>query len=63
MQLGGISSAEAAVAALENGADMIYMPDDYEAVLAGIKEAVDSKKLSEERINESAQRVYNMLVK
>ena len=62
-QLGGISSAEAAVAALENGADMIYMPDDYEAVLAGIKEAVDSKKLSEERINESAQRVYNMLVK
>ena len=42
---------------------MIYMPDDYEAVLAGIKEAVDSKKLSEERINESAQRGYNMLVK
>ena len=62
-QLGGISSTEAAIAALESGADMIYMPDDYEAVLAGIKDAVNSKKLSEERINESAQRVYNMMMK
>ena len=62
-QLGGVSPAEAAVAALKSGADMIYMPDDYEAVLAGIKDAVDSNKLSEERINESAQRIYDMLIK
>lgn len=51
---------EAAVMALEAGADMLLMPEDfgkaYEAVLAAVQDGT----ISEERINESLDRIYRV---
>lgn len=56
-------SDEAAVKALQAGADMILMPEDFEAAYNGIIEAVNNGTLSEERINESLRRVYRVKYK
>ena len=52
------TSDEAAVKALQAGADMILMPEDFEAAYQGVLDAVNNGTLSEERINESLQRIY-----
>lgn len=48
---------EAAVRALEAGADMLLKPADNDAAVRGVREAVRSGRISEKRIEESARRV------
>ncbi len=48
---------EAAVRAVEAGADMLLKPSDPDAVLQGVREAVQSGRLTEQRIAESARRL------
>lgn len=50
-------SAEAAITAIEAGADIILMPEDFKEAYEGVLEAVRSGKLSEERINSSLVRI------
>jgi len=50
-------SAEAAVTAIEAGADIILMPKDFKAAYEGVLEAVRSGKISQERINTSLVRI------
>ena len=54
------SSSEAAVLAIEAGADMILMPADLQAAYDGLKAAVDEGKLTEERLNESVLRILTV---
>jgi len=51
---------EAAVLAIEAGADMILMPEDFEAAYNGLLAAVQEGTISEERINESLKRIYRI---
>ena len=51
------SSGEAAVLALEAGNDMILMPVDFHAAYAGVLDAVNEGRISEERIDESLMRI------
>jgi beta-N-acetylhexosaminidase len=51
------SAGEAAVRAIEAGADVILMPPDVAAAIEGIVEAVHVGRLSEERVNASVMRV------
>jgi beta-N-acetylhexosaminidase len=48
---------EAAVRALEAGADMLLKPADNDAAFRGVREAVRSGRLSEKRIEESARKL------
>jgi len=48
---------EAAVRALEMGADMLLKPADPDAAFRGVREAVRSGRLTEKRIEESARRL------
>ena len=52
---------EAAVLALEAGADVLLMPADVEAAVAGVAGAVGSGRLPEERIDRSLERVADLL--
>ena len=67
MNMGAIvqqySSAKAAVLAVEAGADLILMPEDFKAAYAGILEAVQNGTLSEERIDESVKRIVGTKLK
>ena len=54
------TAAEAAVKALQAGADMILMPESFEEAYIGIQEAIQNGRLSEERINESLRRIYRV---
>lgn len=51
---------DAAVKAIKAGADMIYMPQDFEKAYQGILDAVSTGSLSEDRINESLHRIYRI---
>lgn len=51
---------EAAIKALQAGADMILMPEDYETAYNGVLEAVNNGTLTEERINESLRRIFRV---
>ncbi len=53
-------AGEAAVMAVQAGADMILMPEDYEAAYNGLLEAVNNGTISEERINESLIRIVKV---
>lgn len=48
---------EAAVRALEAGADMLLKPADNDAAVRGVREAVRSGRLTEERIEQSARKI------
>ena len=48
---------EAAVRALEAGADLLLKPADPDASLRGVREAVHNGRLTEKRIEESARRI------
>lgn len=54
---------EAAVKALQAGADMILMPENFETAYNGVLEAVNSGSISEDRINESLRRIYRVKYK
>lgn len=51
------SSAEAAVRALQAGADLLLMPENLEQAYSGIYEAVQNGELKEERIDQSVKRI------
>ena len=61
LEMGGIakgySSGEAAVLAIEAGADALVMPPDPEAAVKAIVEAVQSGRLTRARIDESVARL------
>ena len=54
------SSGEAAVAALEAGVDLILMPADLGEAVESVLDAVESGRLSQERIDESVTRILAM---
>ncbi len=56
-------SAQAAVMALKAGADMVLMPEDFEAAYEGVLAAVADGTISEARINDSLTRVYKIKYK
>ena len=64
MEMGAISSKyksdEAAVMAIQAGADMILMPEDFKMAYDGVLEAVKSGEISEERLNESVVRIVEV---
>lgn len=51
------TEGEAAVAAVQAGADMLLEPSDVDAVYRALFQAVSDGKLTEERIDESVQRI------
>ena len=51
------TQGEEGVRAVEAGADMLLKPSDPDAVLKGVREAVQSGRLTERRIEESARRI------
>lgn len=61
MNMGAITdhynSDKAAVLAVSAGADMILMPADYEKAYNGVLEAVNNGTITEERIDESVNRI------
>lgn len=54
---------EAAVKALQAGADMILMPENFETAYNGVLEAVNDGRLTEERIDESLRRIFRVKMK
>ena len=54
---------EAAVAAIEAGADVLYRPSDLEAAYNGVLKAVQDGKITKERIYESVYRIYKVKYK
>ena len=64
MNMGAItarySSSEAAVAALNAGVDMLLMPEDFQSAYQGVLDAVKDGTVSEERIDESVQRILEL---
>lgn len=52
--------AEAAVGAIEAGADMILSPKNFQKSYDGILDAVNNGTLTEERIDESLRRIYRV---
>jgi len=61
LQMGAIvyyyTSAQAAVMAIQAGADMLLMPNDLQTAFDGLKAAVEEGSITEERINESVLRI------
>jgi beta-N-acetylhexosaminidase len=51
---------EAAVMAIEAGADIVLMSKDFRAAYQGILEEVESGRISEERIDESVERIVRL---
>ena len=51
---------EAAVMAVEAGADMLLMPEDFEEAYQAVLSAVQEGRISEERIDESLERIYRV---
>lgn len=54
------SSATAAVMAIKAGVDIILMPQDFNEATEGIRLAVQSGEITEERINESVLRILEL---
>ena len=57
------TSEEAAVQAIIAGADMLLMPEDFYAAYDAVLAAVQDGTISEERINESLERIYRVKFK
>ena len=61
LQMGAIvyyyTSAQAAVMAIQAGADMLLMPNDLQTAFDGLKAAVNDGTLTEKRIDESVLRI------
>ena len=54
------SSGEAAVLALEAGVDLLLMPENFREAYNGVLEAVESGRISQERVNESLARILSV---
>lgn len=57
------ASADAAVAAIQVGVDVIVAPADYKAAYQGVLDAITNGMLAEERINESVRKIYRVKYK
>ena len=57
---GRYSSADAAVAAIQAGADMLFLPENFTEAYNGLLGAVQNGTISEDRINESLRRIYRV---
>lgn len=55
--------AEAAVAAIEAGADVLYRPADFDEAYAGVMQAIADGTITRERIQESLVRIYRVKYK
>lgn len=51
------TQAEAAVRALEAGADLLLKPSDVEAAFRGVRDAVSNGRLTEQRIDQSTRKI------
>ncbi len=64
LEMGGItrisSAGEACVRAIEAGADIILLPLDVKAAINAVYDAVMIGRISEERIDESVQKIWNL---
>ena len=54
------SLAEAAIAALDAGADLLLLPADLQEAFDGVVAAVESGRISEERLDESVRRILTL---
>ena len=54
------TAAEAAVQALEAGADLLLMPEDFQAAVDGVLHAVETGSLPQDTITDSVVRVLAM---
>mgnify|MGYP001137913013 FL=1 len=54
------TSEEAVIMAVEAGADMLLMPDDFESAYNALLTAVQDGTISEERVDESLERIYRI---
>lgn len=59
----GYSSAEAAVAAVLAGADVLLEPQNYQEAYEGVLQAVEDGIITQERIHESLYRIYRVKYK
>lgn len=57
---GHYTSAEAAVKAVRAGVDLLLCPEDLDAAVEGLVQAVESGTISQERIDESVLRILSM---
>ena len=57
---GTYTADQAAVMAVNAGVDMILMPQDYETAYNGLLQAVQDGTISEERIDESVERIVKV---
>ena len=57
------SSAEAAEAAIQAGADLLLSPEDYQEAYEGVLQAVADGTISQERIHDSIYRIYRVKYK
>lgn len=60
---GSYSSAEAAVAAIEAGADVLLEPADYREAYEGVMQALADGRITRERIHDSIYRIYRVKYK
>lgn len=64
MNMGAIvqyySSADAAIKAIQAGADLVLMPADFYSAYQGVLSAVQNQQISQERINESLRRILQV---
>lgn len=58
----GFSSAQAAVLALEAGADILLLPDDLDKAAQGVLKAVREQRLTLERIDLSVERILALKI-
>lgn len=54
------TSKEASIKAINAGADMILMPENFKEAYQGLLDAVKDGTITEERINESIRRIYRV---
>ena len=57
------SSGDAALRAIQAGADIVLMPDDLNDAFQTVYDAVENGELSEERIDESVRRILTAKAK
>ena len=56
-------SGQAAVLALQAGVDILLMPADFKAAYESVFDAVNTEKITEERIDESVKRIVELKLK
>ena len=56
------TSGEAALTALNAGADLLLMPEDFQDAYQAVLQAAENGELSEARIDESAERILRVKI-